>query len=272
MNYTDRDGTTQIVEYRLRGNTFDPDSAKVLLSIKQPYENHNGGQLQFGPDGMLWIGMGDGGAGGDPENRAQNPDELLGKLLRIDVDNRDGDTKYGIPSGNPFADGGGRPEIAALGMRNPWRFSFDRVTGALWIGDVGQDTWEEIDAVPAGMAIGANFGWNRKEGTHSFSETPWGPGTHVEPVHEYTRSDGVSVTGGYVYRGTDVPGLKGWYVFTDMDARHVRLLPGDPKKARGARPRKIDAPDSVIVSFGEDTKGELYVVSLNGGIWRIEAG
>lgn len=259
INYTRKpDGATVVAEFQASQN---PDRAlrneTILLTIPQPYTNHNGGMLAFGPDGYLYIATGDGGAGGDPENRGQNPDTLLGKMLRIDVDQGD---PYGIPPDNPFAKQQSGREIFALGFRNPWRFSFDRQTGRLWAADVGQDQWEEIDVVEAGN----NYGWRIMEGNHCFLP-PRGCSTTglTLPVVEYrNQSPSCAVTGGYVYRGKRVDFLQGTYIFGDYcSGRIMGLIDGQPLVllASGLR----------ISSFGEDEAGELYVVDHGGGIYKI---
>jgi glucose/arabinose dehydrogenase len=248
---------TRIVEYRARGSRARPGSARVLLRITQPYENHNGGQLAFGPDGLLYIGMGDGGAGDDPENRAQNPDELLGKILRIDVDARSGGRPYAIPPTNPYARGGGRAEIWAIGLRNPWRFSFDRATGDLWVADVGQGAVEEIDRVRRGRGGLLNFGWDAWEGRQRHEQKPT-PGRLVWPVFQYGHDQGCSITGGFVYRGLLAPSLRGRYVFADYCASWLRAV--RPTAGGTTAPQTYGAVGS-ITSFGEDARGELYVAS-----------
>lgn len=261
VNYTrDPDGATVIAEYHA---SADPDRAapaeKLLLLVPQPYPNHNGGMVEFGPDGLLYLGLGDGGSGGDPGNRAQNTYELLGKILRIDVDRG---APYRIPPDNPFAAGGGRAEVFAWGLRNPWRFSFDRETGALWVGDVGQDAWEEVDVVRRG----GNYGWRVMEGRHCF-RPPRGCETRglEPPVAEYAHSGGrCSVIGGYVYHGRRVPRLAGTYVSGDYCSGEIFGL------TNGA-PRVLLATHQWISSFGEDRAGELYVVDLKGSVHRIVA-
>jgi glucose/arabinose dehydrogenase len=252
VNYTNLDGDTRVVEYRANGErtAVDESSARVLLAVDQPYPNHNGGQLQFGPDGKLWVGMGDGGSGGDPENRAQDLSERLGKLLTIDVD---------------------RPEphfeIGAYGLRNPWRFSFDRETGDLWIGDVGQGDFEEIDYLPRDR-IGrlANFGWDAFEGRARYEDKEPNPaGRLVAPVAVYDRSQGISVTGGYVYRGGEVHGAVGRYFYGDYGSGAIWSLP----TSGGGRPRQERFEVEALASFGEDATGELFLVSLNGSIFRL---
>jgi glucose/arabinose dehydrogenase len=256
VDYTNVDGNTRVVRYRasrVDPDVADPASAKVLLRVAQPYANHNGGQLQFGPDGRLYVGMGDGGSGGDPQHRAQNPRTRLGKLLRLNV------------RISPV-----RVRIYAKGLRNPWRFSFDRKTGALWIGDVGQNRWEEIDHLRPGRPAGANFGWNAYEGTHVYDRrtaSKLRKSSLTWPVAQYSHSLGEAVTGGYVYRGAAIPALRGWYLFADFASGHVWVKKG-PKGARQLLPG-ADGKVSQIASFGQDAGGELYVVSLAGAVYRI---
>lgn len=274
LYFTDRDGDVRVVEYAMSGDEIDAGSARELLRIDQPQTNHNGGQLAFGPDGFLYVGVGDGGAGGDegPGHRsggnAQSTEELLGKILRIDPspDPATG-AAYSIPADNPFANGGGRGEIFALGLRNPWRFSFDADNGDLWIGDVSQNEWEEIDWLAAGSEPGANFGWRRREGTREFSGDA--PDGAVEPVFEYDHADGnCSVTGGYVYRGRAIPALGGAYVFADYCAGEVRALTAPNGELSAERFLGVDVAQ--ITSFGEDIDGELYVLSDEGGVYRLD--
>jgi glucose/arabinose dehydrogenase len=266
VDYTDTNGNTVIARYRVRAdnpNVADPGSRVPLLSVQQPFANHNGGQLQFGPDGFLYIGMGDGGAGGDPGNRAQNLGELLGKLLRIDVD---GDA-YAVPSSNPFRTrAGARPEIWALGLRNPWRFSFDRARGDLWIADVGQGDWEEIDFQPAISIGGENYGWRRMEGTHCFDSTfNCNDGTLVLPVTEYGHTNGAcSVTGGYVYRGALYPRLQGTYFYGDYC--NGVIWGGTLQPDATVITRVLLDTNFFISTFGEDANGEVYVADYNGGV------
>ncbi len=273
LDYTDRDGDTHVEAWRLTAPTARATRDRELLRIEQPYENHNGGHLAFGPDGLLYIGSGDGGSGGDPEDRAQQPDELLGKLLRIDVDGG-GERGYAIPKGNVED---GAPEAWAIGLRNPWRFSFDAKTGDLWIGDVGQDTFEEIDAITAARLEGdatPNFGWRRREGYASFDASGrQGPGERIDPVLAYGRDEGCSVTGGVVYRGSLVPDLAGWYVFTDFCADDLRLV--DANGIPGTHPPRGDvtwkrAPGaSQVASIAAGHGGELLVISLDGAIRQV---
>jgi glucose/arabinose dehydrogenase len=239
-----------------------------VLTQEQPYPNHNGGNIVFGPDGLLYIGFGDGGSGNDPQRRADKLDTLLGKLLRIDP-RQQPDAPYGVPADNPFVGvAGARPEIYSRGLRNPWRFSFDSATGDLWIGDVGQDEIEEIDHVEAatGNGRGANYGWSAYEGTKRFNKDVAADPTTVMPVHEYHHgNDGCSVTGGYVYRGAAIPALAGAYVFSDYCSGGVRVIdPTDPAKSV----RIADAPKNVS-GFGRDRHGELYVLSVDDGLYAI---
>jgi glucose/arabinose dehydrogenase len=262
VNYTDLEGDTVITEYTAQSATkADPSSERAVLRFDQPYSNHNGGQLAFGPDGYLYIGTGDGGSGGDPEENAQARDTLLGKILRLDVD--DGNP-YGIPQDNPFAgEDGARPEIWALGLRNPWRFSFDRDTGKLWVADVGQDVLEEINRV-SGDAAGLNYGWDEMEGTACY-EPPDGCEREgmVLPVTQYSHDFGCSVTGGYVYRGRAEPTLRGAYLFADYCSGTIWAVPHDAE--RDARPIEMLSTEMAISSFGESSDGELYLSDLEGG-------
>jgi len=273
--YTGTDGDQHLDEYEMGNERPEASSRRELLVIGDFASNHNGGQLAFGLDGFLYWAMGDGGGRGDPEDTGQDPGDLLGSLLRIDPDVGpeavdDGET-YAVPDGNPFVDGGGAPEVWAYGLRNPWRFSFDRRTGDLWIGDVGQDSTEEIDFLPAGdggtgAGRGANLGWSEMEGDRAFrgGEPPDGA---VEPIHTYGRDDGCSVTGGYVYRGERIPELVGVYLFGDFCEGEVRALVEQDGEAIAER--GLDLFPESISSFGEDADGELYVLSLDGPVYRI---
>jgi glucose/arabinose dehydrogenase len=261
VNYTRRpDGATVIAEYRVSADAgVSGGDERVLLVIEQPYANHNGGMIAFGADRFLYIGMGDGGSGGDPQNRAQNRQQLLGKMLRIDVQR----TPYGIPPDNPFVGGGGRPEIWALGLRNPWRFSFDRQTHELWAGDVGQNAWEEIDVIRRG----GNYGWRLMEGAHCYTPSSCDRQGLELPVAEYAHDTGrCSVTGGYVYRGAAIPRLAGMYVYGDYCSGEIFGL-------RGSTRRVVLDTSLAISSFGEDEAGEVYVVDYRGGaVYRLIAG
>jgi len=267
VDYTDNNGDTRIERYTVGPNPdiADVASAKLILFIAQPYSNHNGGLVTFGPDGMLYIGMGDGGSGGDPQNRAQNPDSLLGKLLRIDVDHGD---PYAIPAGNPFATSGGAPEIWALGLRNPWRFAFDRAAGLLYIADVGQDLWEEVSVAPAGQG-GLNYGWRIMEGLHCFNPTSCSSTGLVQPVVEYSHANGCSITGGFVYRGTRAPSLVGQYFYSDYCSGWMRSFSYANGAVTGQTSWSLNVSLGNVLSFGEDSAGELYVLSAGGGVYRI---
>lgn len=271
LSYTDEQGDSRLDEWATGPAVGDVDqgSRRNVLSVDQPFPNHNGGNILFGPDGLLYVGLGDGGSAGDPDGRAQNPDELLGKILRIDP-RASGDDPYAVPDGNPFAGGGGRGEIYVVGVRNPWRFSFDRETGDLWIGDVGQDAEEEIDLLPAGRAAGANLGWDRLEGTRPFEGEA--PADAVAPVFTYGRDEGYSVTGGYVYRGSAIEGLAGSYVFADYGAGVVRALDVQGGRVVDDRSLEVETGPASLVSFGEDADGELYVLSLEGPVYRLVPG
>lgn len=245
------------------GLTLDPASEQVLLTVKQPYGNHNGGNIAFGPDGYLYYGLGDGGSGGDPHGNGQNTNTLLGAMLRLDVD---GGIPYVIPPGNPFAKGGGRPEIFAWGLRNPWRWSFDRKSGELWVGDVGQNDWEEIDRVKAGD----NLGWNRWEGSHCYGSVSCSDKGVVMPVTDYSHSEGCSVTGGYVYRGKAIPNLQGKYLYGDFCSGRIWELDSGNL---ATPPRILLHSGKRISSFAEDRQGELYLLDYGSGrIFRLVAG
>jgi glucose/arabinose dehydrogenase len=268
VNYTDLDGNTVVARFRVSGepNLADPGSGQVVLQVEQPYANHNGGGLAFGPDGFLYVSLGDGGAGGDPHGNGQNLGTMLGTLLRIDVDGAD---PYEVPSDNPFVDReGALPEIWAYGLRNPWRFSFDRETGDLWIADVGQHMWEEINFQPAASEGGENYGWNVMEGAHCF-EPSVGCDSEglVIPVLEYDHDQGCSVTGGYRYRGGEIPGLTGVYVFGDYCSGQVW---GATEGNGGWSPQPLLQTGFRISAFGEDEAGELYLADHGGGsIYRL---
>ncbi len=271
VNYTNTNGDTRVSRFRVSGNPniADPNSEKILLSIDQPYSNHNGGDLAFGPDGYLYIGLGDGGSGGDPQNSGQTATTFLGKMLRIDVDNGN---PYAIPPDNPFADEDFfLDEIWAYGLRNPWRFSFDRLTGDLWIGDVGQDAWEEINFQPAGSAGGQNYGWRCYEGNVAYNTSGCqGLATMTPPVAAYSHSGsvGCSVNGGYVYRGQDFPALHGFYFYSDYcSGRFWTLKPNG--QGGWVSLEALNGANNTFVSFGEDKDGELYVSALNGTVYRI---
>ena len=255
------DGASVVAEFRVsRDPNRSRPAGRALLTVEQPFANHNGGMIAFGPDGFLYIALGDGGSSGDPGNRAQDPDVLLGKILRIDVDGR---RPYAIPEDNPFAAGGGRPEIYALGLRNPWRFSFDRRNGRLLAGDVGQGRREEINRIRRGR----NYGWPILEGTLCFRPREDCDRTGLQPpLTEYRHVGGrCAVTGGYVYRGRAVPGLEGTYLFGDLCSGEIFGL------RRGRRSILLES-ELTIASFGEDEAGELHVLDVSGGAVHRIAG
>lgn len=268
VDYTDLQGHTHVTEFAFDGARADPQSRRDVLLVQQPFANHNGGHLAFGPDGHLYVGLGDGGGAGDPSGNGQSLGALLGKLLRISPRPEDGEP-YGVPSDNPFVGrDGARPEIWAFGLRNPWRWSFDRETGDLWIGDVGQNAWEEIDLLPAGSGGGQNFGWNLMEGSHPFAGEP--NDDLVRPVHEYSlEGDACAVTGGYVYRGSDVPDLVGAYVFADYCLGRLEAFVFENGHVRGHR--ELGPVVENLTSFGEDADGELHVLSRSGPVYRLVA-
>lgn len=269
VDYTDRNGDTRIARFRV---TADPDvadasSEEILLTIDQPYANHNGGQLAFGPDGYLYVGMGDGGSGGDPQGHGQNPNDLLGSLLRLDVSSATG---YTVPAANPYAAGGGRGEVFSIGLRNPWRFSFDRQGGDLYIADVGQNEREEVDVSTAasGGGRGLNYGWNRMEGTACYTGGCDRAGLTL-PVIDYTHADGCSITGGYVYRGQAVPALTGTYFYADFCNGWVRSFRYQNGQATSPREWPMLKPGGQVTSFGEDAAGELYILEADGKVFQI---
>ncbi len=271
VNYTNRLGNTVIARYSVSAdpNIADPNSAVQLLTIAQPFSNHNGGQLQFGPDGYLYIGMGDGGSGGDPQNNAQNLTTLLGKILRIDVDRG---LPYAIPPDNPFrGTPGARNEIWSLGLRNPWQFSFDRLTGDLFIGDVGQRNWEEIDFQPANSSGGENYGWRLMEGNHCFNPlSGCNSGGLTLPIIEYNHSVGCSITGGYRYRGTENQGLEGIYIYGDFCTG--RIWGAIEDNSGGWMTTELLNTSFLISAFGEDENGEIYFAHYSdsdGAIFQI---
>lgn len=262
--YTDDNGSTVVERYRVSASDRSvaaPESAQVVLTVPQPQPNHNGGQIAFGPDGQLYVGLGDGGGGGDPRGNAQNPDSLLGKILRIDVS---GPGPYAVPANNPFVNRGGyRPEIWDLGLRNPWRFSFDTLTGELFIADVGQNEWEEINVEPVNSG-GNNYGWNLYEGSH-----PYPPGSAasptiglVMPTFEYGHDRGNSVTGGYVYRGATWANLVGAYLYADYGSGRIWAAERDGQTWRTAL---VADTSRKIAGFGQDESGEVYALDISSG-------
>jgi glucose/arabinose dehydrogenase len=267
VNYTDRNGDTVVERYEAvpGQNVADANSAFTILTVEQPFGNHNGGQLQFGPDGMLYVGMGDGGSGGDPQGNGQNLNTLLGAMLRLDVDEG---APYSIPSDNPYVSGGGRPEIWASGLRNPWRFSFDRQNGDLYIADVGQNRLEEINVRPSNEA-GVNYGWNTMEGSECFGGGGCDTGAFALPALEYDHAQGCSITGGYVYRGGRMPELTGSYFYADFCEGWIRSFRYVDGSATDQT--EWEMPDvGRITSFGQDHMGELYVLTSTGSVYQIE--
>jgi len=290
LSYTEaRDGASQVDEFTLSETDgtwrADPDSRRNLLDVEQPFANHNGGHIEFGPDGMLYVGLGDGGSGGDPGGRAQDPTSLLGKMLRLDPS-----IDPPVPADNPFVGDDeldARDEIWATGLRNPWRFSFDRENGDLWIADVGQNEMEEINRLrsEAGGAggdagaggdvggRGANFGWDLFEGDLPFDDADPAPGAasegpFVEPLFTYGRDQGCSVTGGVVYRGTAIPELTGRYLYSDFCAQGVRVLSIEARESAAGSEQLTEAPGGII-GFGQDRDGEVFVLGLEQGVFRL---
>lgn len=272
VHYTDLAGSTTLSRFLI--SSSDPDRAEpaseaLILTAAQPFANHNGGQIVFGPDGLLYLGLGDGGSSGDPENRGQVLSDLLGSILRIDV--RTGDP-YTVPADNPFVGQPEvRPEVWSYGLRNPWRFSFDRNTGDLYIGDVGQSQREEINVTEAAddAGRGVNFGWSIMEGSICFREQGCDQTGLVLPTLEYGHGEGCSVTGGYVYRGTAIAELQGHYFYGDFCSGEVRSFRYDAGAVSDATSWPTLSPGGAILSFGEDTAGELYVLEAAGRVFRI---
>ena len=279
INFTDVHGATVVREYKASAtnpNRVQKGSGRTIIRIAQPYSNHNGGNLAFGPDGYLYIGMGDGGSGGDPGNRAQNINSLLGKMLRLNINGTSGSKAYRIPSTNPYVGKAGLDEIWQRGLRNPWRFSFDKVTGSLWIGDVGQNRYEEVDRAvktSTGDGRGYNWGWHVMEGFHCYAPSS-GCSTSGKrlPLLEYSHSTNgrCAITGGYVYRGTAIPSLAGWYVYGDYCSGEVLAV----SSTASSRPAPVTlfgtGSGRLVSSFGQDWAGELYVVDLGGTVYRID--
>ncbi|WP_455365304.1 PQQ-dependent sugar dehydrogenase [Kaarinaea lacus] len=265
LSYTGHDGGLKSYISRFKSldsnESVDPGTEKRLLEVAQPYSNHNGGQIEFGPDGYLYIGWGDGGAGGDPKGHGQNTQTLLGAMLRIDVNNGN---PYAIPATNPFAsNNNGKPEIYAWGLRNPWRWSFDRETGKLWVADVGQDNWEEVNIIHKP----GNYGWNGKEGKHCYKAARCENPAFIDPVIEYDHDAGCSVTGGYVYRGSEISALSGIYLYSDFCAG---TLWGARDAGNGVYESfQLAASNLNIASFAQANNGEIYLLHIRGEIYKI---
>ncbi len=282
VNHTDSAGDTVVQRYTVSvdPNVADPNSVTPVIGFTQTDTNHNGGWIDFGPDGYLYIASGDGGGGGDPDETGQDLDTLLGKMLRIDVDGddfpADPDRNYAVPTDNPFVGVSGLDEIWAYGLRNPWRNSFDRLTGDLYIADVGQWDWEEVNVQPASSTGGENYGWDCYEGNHAFELTGCDdPNTMTFPVHEYDHSEGCSITGGYVYRGAQICDLQGTYFFADYCTDTIWSFRYDNGSIADLQDRtaELDPPTFLVInditSFGEDGVGEMYIVDRGGEIYKI---
>jgi len=279
VDYTNTAGDTVVKEY-LAG-LANPDvaiarSGRTILTIDQPYDNHNGGMLAFGKDGFLYIGMGDGGSGGDPGNRAQNLGSLLGKILRINVNGTTSAHRYLVPKGNPYVGRTGRDEIWQRGVRNPWRFSFDRLNGSLWIGDVGQERYEEIDRAVRVSQLpgrGLNWGWHVMEGRHCYlPATGCSTAGKTLPLTEYSHASNgrCAVSGGYVYRGAAIPALSGWYVYGDYCSGEIWAVSSTASSPASGVQLVGPGSGRLVSGFGEDNAGELYVCDLNGAVYRID--
>ncbi len=269
VHFTDLAGNTTLSRFQVSANPDVADAASelVILTAAQPFSNHNGGQVTFGPDGFLYLGLGDGGGSGDPDNRGQDLSDLLGSILRIDVRSTE---PYTIPADNPFVQSA-TPEVWSYGLRNPWRFSFDRATGDLYVADVGEGLWEEINvSTPAeGAGKGANYGWNIMEGSHCFRESACDQTGLTLPAFEYSHDEGCSITGGFVYRGSAIPALQGHYFYADYCQGWVRSL----RYSAGAVTDQTEWPSLVpggpVLSFGEDAAGELYVLDQAGRVSKV---
>jgi glucose/arabinose dehydrogenase len=269
VSYTNTDGDSRLVQYTMDGDSVDTGSRRALLAVDQPFSNHNGGDVKVGPDGLVYYGLGDGGAADDPDDRARDTDDLLGKILRIDPSDGTDDEPYAIPDTNPYRDGGGKPEIFLSGVRNPWRFSFDPDGGDLWIGDVGQNEIEEVDVLALDDAAGADLGWSGFEGSEVFIEDRVQDGA-IPPVFEYTHSEGgCSITGGEVYRGERNPELAGTYLFGDYCDGKIRAVQVDADHELTAS-AELDLLVPSLVSINRDSAGELYLLSLDGPIYRLD--
>jgi len=260
LSYTDPNGDSRVESFPMDGDRADAQAGQTLLEVGQPYANHNGGNVVVGPDDKLYIGLGDGGSAGDPQNNGQDSQTLLGSLLRVELDGT-------VPDDNPFVDGGGQPEIFAIGLRNPWRFSFDRETDQLWVADVGQSAIEEINVTNLEQTAGRNYGWNLMEGTQTFAGDGH-PDDAVVPVVEYpTGEQGCAVTGGYVYRGEAIDDLRGAYLYSDFCGGWLRAVRMNGRDVGDEATLGVELPE--VASFGQDADGELYLLSLAGGVYRI---
>lgn len=271
VHYSDSNGDTQVVSYQMGATGADLSTRQRVFSTAQPQQNHNGGQLVFGPDGYLYLGLGDGGGSGDPDNNGQNRGTVLGSVVRIDPDGATGDLRYATPVDNPFAGGGGAPEVWLYGVRNPWRFSFDRLTGDLWLADVGEGDIEEVNLLAAreqGAGRGANLGWPWFEGSRRFADGE-APDGLVAPVFEYDHDQGCSVTGGFVYRGSAIEALKGIYVFGDFCSPAIIGIRMADGVVEASGPIGVEVDQTV--SFGQDNDGELWVLSHDGPVYRLIA-
>jgi glucose/arabinose dehydrogenase len=271
VHYTDLAGDTRLALFQVSSepDIADAASQQVILTADQPYPNHNGGQVAFGPDGLLYLGLGDGGSSGDPEGRGQDLSDLLGSILRLDVGSG---APYTVPADNPFVgQADARPEIWSYGLRNPWRFSFDRATGDLYIADVGESQFEEVDVAPSadGSAKGANYGWDLMEGGHCFGGGQCNQTGLTLPTFEYNHDQGCSIIGGHVYRGSAIPAVQGMYFYGDFCQGWVRSFRYADPGATEVTDWPTLRPGGSILSFGEDTAGELYVLSSTGGVFKI---
>ncbi len=268
--HTDLGGNSRVARYSGSSNTADQNSGLTIMTIGQPFGNHNGGQLAFGADGMLYIALGDGGSGGDPMGNGQDTSTLLGSILRIDIDNPDAGLNYGIPSDNPFfGSGTAREEIWAYGLRNPWRFAFDDTDGLLYVADVGQSSFEEVSVVDAAVG-GLNLGWNVMEGMSCFDDANCDQSGLVLPVLQYDNNAGnCSITGGYVYRGSDLSGLQGHYFYSDYCGGFLRSFRFNGGVAADERDWGLNL--GAVTSFGQDSAGELYVIVAAGAVLKVVA-
>jgi glucose/arabinose dehydrogenase len=270
VHFSDNNGDTQIVGFAMNANGVDVSARRRIFSTPQPRPNHNGGQLAFGPDGFLYVGLGDGGGFGDPDGNGQNPGSVLGSVLRIDPDPPDPSLRYVVPPTNPFVSGGGAPETWLYGVRNPWRFSFDRLTGDLWLADVGEGDREEVNVLPAtdeGAGRAANLGWSLFEASVPKNRGA-DPGDLIAPLYDYDHTAGqCAVVGGFVYRGSAIPALQGTYVFGDFCAPPIIGVRATDGRLAGIGPLGVDV--NQLVSFGQDNDGELWLLSLDGPVYRL---